>query len=65
MSKIHNSPIGCPALVYRPKIDKWDEPYLLLDMCGEIVPVLTREGDAKFRSTVEKRYIIHDSNTED
>lgn len=64
VTDIHKTPIGAPVLVYRPKTDKWEGPYSILEINGEDIIVLLPKGPTKFRSTVVKPYLTpsHEKN---
>lgn len=60
VSDIHKTPIGSHVLVYRPKKDKWDGPFALLDLKDEdaIVLLPPPSGPTKFRIIVVKPFIV-------
>lgn len=60
----HSMPIGRPALVYRPKNDKWEGAFSKLDLQGEDVMLLlpSPSGPTKFWSTVVKPYFFEDND---
>lgn len=63
VSKVHETPMGSPMLVYHLEKDMWERPYYLSDNIGEEMKILTFEGPAKFCSTVVKQYHNDDMKT--
>lgn len=59
VSDIHSVQIGGHALVYRPKKDRWEGPYSVLDINGENITVLLSppSGPTKFCLTDMKWYL--------
>lgn len=65
-SDIHSAPIDSHVLVYRPELDKWDGPFMLLEIQGEACTVLLPppSGPKQFRTTVVKRFIPDNKSTD-
>lgn len=66
VSDVHSIPIGGHALVYRPKTDKWEGPFSVLDINGEDVTLLLPppSGPTKFRTTVVRPFRSDDTDTQ-
>ncbi len=52
--KLRNLPAGSPVYVYRQKSNKWEGPFLFIEIQGETVTVQQPSGRKIFRSTVVK-----------
>lgn len=57
VADIHRTPIGTPVLVYRTAKENWDGSFLLPDVNGEDVTLLTARGPMNFRTTVVKQFL--------